>query len=101
MNIITNIPPSGTAVRDALIREIKTGFQLQRERERKDELEATAQAKVLKEQKSVKNLGKCVAVIPADTYYLLNNQYGRDEVHSTEFLRYYNKKYPHLSPNKA
>jgi len=99
MHLIHSIP-SDRAVRDALIKEIKTGHQLYKERERKAELEAREQAKELRTQKEVKGLGRCVAVVPADDYMLLNKRYGRQEVHSKEFLSYFQKKYPELSPHK-
>ena len=92
--------PSDQAVRDALIAEIKTGWQFMKERERLEELKAEKQAAEMRSHKSVNGLGKCVAVIPADEWHLLNKRYGHAEVHSKEFLRYFNKKFPHLSPNR-
>lgn len=46
-------------------------------------------------------LGKCIATIPARDYFRLVQAYGTEEVHSKEFLKYFNKEYPDLSPNKA
>lgn len=99
MHLIHSLP-SDRSIRDALIKEIKTGHQLYKERERKEELKAAHQAKELRTQKEVKGLGRCVAVVPADDYFLLNKRYGRQEVHSKEFLTYFQKKYPHLAPHK-
>lgn len=45
-------------------------------------------------------LGKCVATIPARDYFRMIKKYGTDQVHSKEFLKYYNKVYSDLSPNK-
>jgi len=99
MHIIHTLP-SDTAVRDALIKEIKTGWQLQKQLERKNEIVAAHQAKELKQAKEIQGLGRCVAHIPADTYFLLQRRYGREEIHSKEFLKDWQKRYPHLSPNK-
>ncbi len=44
-------------------------------------------------------LGKCVAMMPPDEYFRLVKKFGHAEVKSKEFLRYYRKKFPHLSPN--
>ena len=46
-------------------------------------------------------LGKCVATIPARDFFRLTKKYGHDGVHSKEFIKYYNKKFPELSANKA
>jgi hypothetical protein len=46
-------------------------------------------------------LGKCVATIPARDYFRMIKKYGTDQVHSKEFLKYYNKIYSDLSPNKV
>ena len=46
-------------------------------------------------------LGKCIATIPARDYFRFVQQYGTEHVHSKEFLKYFNKAYPDLSPNKV
>lgn len=100
MHLITKLP-SDRAIRDALIKEIKTGFQLKKEMERKEELVAAKQAQELKQAKPSKELGlRCVAHMPGDLYHTLLRRYGREEVHSKEFLNHWQKNYPHLSPNK-
>ena len=45
-------------------------------------------------------LGRPVATIPARDFFRLTKKYGHDQVHSKEFLKYYNKKFPELSPNQ-
>jgi len=99
MHLITKLP-SDTAIRDALIKEIKTGWELNKQKERVDEIRAAHEAKVLRQQKEVKGLGRCVAQIPADTYFLLQRRYGWEEINSKEFLKHWQKTYPHLSPHK-
>ena len=100
MNIITALPRySDGQINAALIKEIKTGFQLERETERAREIQAAAEAQSYKRHKSIKGLGKCVGVIPSREFFRLTAKYGRDEVHSKGFMQYYQKKFPQLSPN--
>jgi hypothetical protein len=39
--------------------------------------------------------------MPAREYFRLVKKYGHETVHSREFMSYFNKKMPELSPNKA
>ncbi len=101
MNIITSLPRySDGEINRALIREIQTGFQLEKATQEKREIEAAAQARALKDHKTIQGLGKAVGVIPEREYYRLIKKYGHAEVHSKDFLRYFQKKFPSLSPNK-
>lgn len=100
VQIVTKLPGEG-AVKDALIKEIRTGFQWIKANEEREQLMAAKQAQEMKNHRTIPSLGKCVAMIPPDEYFRLIKKYGRHEVHSREFLRYFNKKYPELSPNKA
>lgn len=100
MNII--IPPKKFTegeVGRALQRELREGLVLKKATEKKRELEAAAQAKAYREQRRIKGLGKCVAVMPSWDFFRLKQKYGK-EVHSNEFLSYFQKKFPELSPNK-
>jgi hypothetical protein len=62
---------------------------------------AKAQASLMKGHKAIPGLGKCVGVMPAREYFRLVKKYGHETVHSREFMSYFNKKMPELSPNKA
>jgi len=93
--------PSETAVRDAMIKEIKEGINQIKLNEKIEERRAAEQAAAMKDAKPMKDLGKLVAVVPRDEYFRLMQKYGREEVQSPEFWRFYNKAFPHLSPNKA
>ena len=62
---------------------------------------ARAQASVMKNHKSVPGLGKCVGVMPAREYFRLIKKYGYETVHSKDFMRFFNKKMPELSPNRV
>jgi hypothetical protein len=101
MDIITSIPRySDGEINRAFMREIRTGF----EREKQTEKARTDIAK--KEAQELKGtthpvLGKPVAVIPHRDFFRLTKQYGHETVHSKEFLKYYNKKFGDMSPNNA
>tara|TARA_R110000744_G_scaffold43823_3_gene97963 strand:+ start:3641 stop:3892 length:252 start_codon:yes stop_codon:yes gene_type:complete len=82
------------------MRELKTGLQFKKEIERSKELQAAEQAKELVNQKEVPGLGRCIGVIPEWEFFRMQEKYGAKEVHSKEFMKYYQKAFPHLSPNK-
>ena len=84
----------------AFMKEIKTGFKLERETEHKRVAQAQKETKELR-GKTHPTLGKPVATMPAREFFRLTKKYGHDQVHSKEFLKYYNKKFPELSPNKV
>ena len=82
----------------ALMKEISNGFKLERQTEQKRVHQARKEAQELK-GKTHPTLGKPVATIPAREFFRLTKKYGHETVHSKEFLRYYNKRFPELSPN--
>tara|TARA_R100000388_G_scaffold94496_2_gene81932 strand:- start:361 stop:669 length:309 start_codon:yes stop_codon:yes gene_type:complete len=83
----------------AFMKEIQTGFELEKRTEKTRVNQAAKEAQQLK-GKTSSSLGKPVATIPHREYFRLIKKYGRETVHSKEFLKYYNKKFPELSPNK-
>lgn len=83
----------------ALMKEIRNGFKLEEKTENKRVHQARKEARELK-GKTHPTLGKPVATIPAREFFRLTNKYGHETVHSKDFLKYYNKKFPELSPNK-
>ncbi len=83
----------------AFMKEIKNGFKLERESEQKRVDQARKEAKELR-GKTHPTLGKPVATIPARDFFRLTQKYGQETVHSKEFIKYYNKKFPELTPNK-
>ena len=101
MEIITSLPRYDDGeINRAFMREIETGFKMERAKEQ-DRINATAKEAKPNVGKTHPVLGKCVANIPARDYFRLVKKYGAEHVHSKEFLKYYNKKFPELSPNKA
>lgn len=102
MDIITKLPEKAYTDGEldaAFMHEIQNGLKLELE---------TQEARVRQAQKEASELrgtthptlGKPVATIPAREYFRLVKKYGQETVHSKEFLKYYNKKFPELSPNK-
>ena len=83
----------------AFMNEIHNGFKLEKQTEHKRVQQARKEAQELK-GKTHPSLGKPVATIPAREFFRLTKKYGHETVHSKEFLKYYNKKFPELSPNK-
>tara|TARA_R100001129_G_C5118998_1_gene189483 strand:+ start:184 stop:489 length:306 start_codon:yes stop_codon:yes gene_type:complete len=101
MNIITSVPKYDDGeVNRAFMREIETGFRMERAKEQ-DRIDAAAKEAKTNVGKTHPVLGKCVANIPARDYFRLVKNYGVETVTSKEFLKYWNKKLPELSPNKA
>ena len=101
MDIITKLPKSFTdgEIDQAFLNEIKSGFKLEKETEHIRVAQARKEAQREK-GKTHPVLGKCVATMPAREFFRLTSKYGHEQVHSKEFLKYYNKKFPELSPNK-
>lgn len=100
-NIITSVPRySDGEVDREFMKELLTGFELERKTEGKRVMQARKEAHALKGT-THPVLGKPVATMPAREFFRLTKKYGHATVHSKEFLQYYNKKFPELSPNKA
>ena len=102
MNIIT--PKLNTysdeEIDRALIQEIQDGLHLELgDRDRFAHQQAAKEAHQLKGTIHP-TLGRPVATMPAREFFRLVKKYGQETVHSKEFLKYYNKKFPELSPNK-
>jgi hypothetical protein len=69
-------------------------------KEKEREIMAAGVVKAMKDDKTHPVLGKRVAVMPAEDYFRLVKKYGSDEVASKEFLQYFQKRFPSLTPNK-
>lgn len=102
MDIITKLPEkcySGDELNAAFERELRMGFQMEKatEKQRMDIARKDAQKH---KGKIHPVLGECVATIPARDFFRLAKKYGHEEVHSEEFLKYYQKNFSDLAPNK-
>ena len=83
----------------AFMREIKNGFKLEKATEQKRYNQAVKEAAQLKGTVHP-TLGRPIATMPARELFRLTSKYGHEEVHSKEFLKDYNKRFPELSPNE-
>ena len=83
----------------AFMNEIKNGFKLDQQTEQQRAAQAAKEAQALKGT-TPPILAKPVPTNPAREYFRLTQKYGQETVHSKEFLKYYNKKFPELTPNK-
>ena len=103
MDIITKLPEKAYTDGEldaAFLQEIQSGFELERQTEKARVKQAQKEASELRGT-THPTLGKPVATIPAREYFRLIQKYGTETVHSKDFLKYYNKKFPELSPNKV
>jgi|TARA_R110002051_G_scaffold119937_1_gene193235 hypothetical protein len=103
INFIPTAPKYSDAELDnALITEVldqhKLKFHPKKEKAR--EIQSAKEAKEVT-NRTVPGLGKLVATIPYEEFIFLRNKYGEETVLSPPFLKDYNKRFPHLSPNKA
>lgn len=101
MNIIKQQSCSNEEIDNELCNIVKESLVEEKNTEFNRTNVARAQSSLLKNHKSIPGLGKCVAVIPAREYFRLIKKYGYETVHSKEFMRYFNRKMPELSPNKV
>lgn len=100
--IITKLPTySDGEIDAAFMREIQTGFKMEREKE-KDRIQATAKESKELRGKTHPTLGKCIASFPARDYFRLIKKYTPEEVHSDAFIKRYGQDpdLAHLCPNK-
>ena len=96
--IITKLPRySDGEIDAAFMREIHNGFKLEREKEKDRIKDVTKQVNGMR-GKIHPVLGRPVASMPARDFFRLTQKYGHKEVHSKEFIKYFNKKMPELSP---
>jgi hypothetical protein len=80
--------------------EIHNGFRLEKQTEQNEGCTGSQRSPSTERGQTHPILGKPVATIPAREYFRLTQKYGQETVHSKEFLKYYNKKFPELTPNK-
>ena len=102
MEIITSLPKySDGEVHRALIREITTGIQLKQNLENEREKICAQHAEDVKkhQQFGFKNM-RCISVMPGWEWFNLRKKYGAEAMNDRGFLKDFQKKFPHLSPNK-
>ena len=102
MNIINTLKTySKEEIDNELISIVKDSLEEEKATEFQRTNVARAQASMMKNHKSVPGLGKCIGVMPGREYFRLVKKYGYETVHSKEFMRFFNRKMPELSPNKV
>lgn len=101
VDIITKLPRySDGEIDRAFMKEIVNGFEIEKRTE-KERVNIARKEAQQEKGKTNPALGKCVATMPAREFFRLTKKYGHETVHSKEFLKYYNKKFSDLSPNKV
>ena len=89
-------------INDAFIREVKTGFQLERAREEDRHRDAREEAHEYRmHNRTVKGLGKVISVMPARDWFRCVAKYGLDEVQSKQFQRGLRKHERDLTVNQV
>tara|TARA_R110001632_G_scaffold13276_1_gene45614 strand:+ start:445 stop:747 length:303 start_codon:yes stop_codon:yes gene_type:complete len=99
MQVVNQQGISDEEVNNALMQEIQASLHEEKhtEKDRYDQARKDASSNVGKEHPL---LGRCVATMPPREYFRLIKKYGHAEVHSKEFLKYFQNKFSDLSPNK-
>lgn len=102
INLINPPKYSTGEIEDAFLREIKTGFELEKARaEARHKTAAQEAAEYRKANRTVKGLGKVVACIDTRDFLRAQAKYGSEEVHSKEFLRSLRRFHPELCVNRV
>ena len=99
MQVVNQEGISDEEVNNALMQELQASLHEEKhtEKDRYDQARKDAHSNVGKEHPL---LGRCVATMPPREYFRLIKKYGHAEVHSKEFLKYFQNKFSDLSPNK-
>jgi len=99
MQVVNQQGISDEEVNNALMQEIQASLHEEKhtEKDRYNQARKDASSNVGKEHPL---LGRCVATMPPREYFRLIKKYGHAEVHSKEFLKYFQNKFSDLSPNK-
>ena len=101
MEIITKLPTySDGEINRALMREIRTGIKLKTKMEEQRVRGVRKYVQIARENKRNPVLGSHVFSMPAYEYFRLHGKYGDEEVHSEEFLKFHQQKFPDLTVEK-
>lgn len=102
MQIITSLPKySDGEINRALMREITTGIALKQAWEGEREKICAQEAEKIKDYQKFgfKNL-RCLSVTPGFEWFNMRRKYGHQAMHDKGFIKDYQKRFPHLAPNK-
>jgi hypothetical protein len=96
------VRPSKEALDADVIRELLTGEEFRRKNnERKREQQAYREAAEMKGHRTVAGLGKCIACIPQMEFIAISAKYGNDCWDDKSFIKDFQRRFPHLAPNRA
>lgn len=87
------------AMTNALVKELCSGRLLKENMQRKREIEAAAEARRMKDAKSI--AGKAIGAIPQHEYFLLGNKYGMECWDDRGFVRDFFKSQSHLKAGEV
>jgi len=87
------------AMTNALVKELCSGRLLKENMQRKREIEAAAEARRMKDAKSI--AGKAIGSIPQHEYFLLGNKYGMECWDDRGFVRDFFKSQSHLKAGEV
>lgn len=90
-----------TSIEDKYEKELRHGLKLKESLENERIMNARLNASKVNKQKTIEGLGKHIAEIPTWEFFRVLKKYGHDEVHSREFMRYFQKKFSDLSTSKV
>lgn len=85
----------------ALYSELRSGVMAKAALEKIREVKAAKESDEIKkhQQFGFKNM-RCVAVMPGWEWFNLRKKYGAEAMNDRGFLKDFQKKFPHLAPNK-
>ena len=85
----------------ALYSELRSGVMAKAALEKIREVKAAKEAEDIKkhQQFGFKNM-RCISVMPGWEWFNLRKKYGAEAMNDRGFLKDFQKKFPHLSPNK-
>ena len=101
MEIITRLPQtSNSDANRALISEIRSGVKLKEAWENEREQICAKHAEKIKQSTGGFKSLRCLAVTPAWEWFNMRNKYGAEAMTNRGFVKDFQKRFPHLSPNK-
>jgi hypothetical protein len=102
LNFIPKSVITDCEVNDAIEREIRLGFQLEKAMgEQRQRSAAEEAAEFRKNNRTVPGFGKIAACLDPRDFHRAVQKYGHEEVHSREFVRSIRKYEPELTVNRV
>lgn len=97
MHVIKRLDPTRDELDAAKMKMIKTAYEVEGATEHLRIEEAAEEAAAARAApRTIPGLGRLVAVMPDRDYFRLGEKYDKEEIHSKEFLRWFQKKMPEM-----